>query len=52
MNLVPDGLRDQVGQLAQQAFISGFGQLLVVAGVAGLLAAITVGIYLRRSKPA
>ncbi|QCI11773.1 hypothetical protein E6B08_10510 [Pseudomonas putida] len=52
MSPVPAALREQVGQLAEAAFVSGFGQVLLVAGLAGLLAAVVVGVYLRRPLPA
>ena len=51
MSPVPVALREQVGQLAEAAFVSGFGQVLLVAGLAGLLAAVVVGVYLRRPLP-
>lgn len=48
---LPEALREPVGTLARHAFIQGFGQMLLVAALAALVAAVLVGIYLRRPLP-
>jgi len=52
MGLLPPSARAAVQPLAQQAFVGGFGGVLWVAGLLGLLGAVVVGILMSKPIPA
>ncbi|MGY2262560.1 MFS transporter [Pseudomonas sp. SDO55104_S430] len=51
MNLLPQAAQAMIEPLARQAFVGGFSLLLLVAGLAGLLAALVVGTLMRNPIP-
>jgi EmrB/QacA subfamily drug resistance transporter len=51
LQAVDVGARDVVQPLAQQAFVTGFGSVLWVAGCVGLVSAVLVGTLMRKPIP-
>lgn len=48
---LPEGARAVAAPLAEHAFISGFGSVMSVAGLAGLICAVLVGTLMRKPLP-
>ncbi|MNE39983.1 hypothetical protein D3C80_1339660 [compost metagenome] len=51
LETIPEASKAVVQVAAEHAFMQGFSQMLFVAGTLGMLAALIVGIYLRRPLP-
>ncbi|MBV4543077.1 MFS transporter [Pseudomonas sp. RW4S2] len=51
LETIPEASKAVVRVAAELAFMQGFSQMLFVAGILGMLAALIVGIYLRRPLP-